>query len=312
MKPELLVLIPLKAEHVALISEHFQVHHVPDLADQAPERLAQYAQAPAVLTNGTIGCSAAQLAVLPKVELICALGAGFENIDLEAARQRGIAVANGAGTNDNCVADHAMALLLASVRSVVVADIHIRRGGWRDTLPALPNVSGKRMGVLGLGTIGRQIAKRGLGFDMEVGYHNRRRIEGEAFTYFDSAEGLAAWADYLMVVTPGGPSTRHLVNAKVFEALGPKGYVVNVARGSVVDTAALAHALKHGIIAGAGLDVYEGEPEAPTALLDLHNVVLTPHVAGNSPEATNASYQRFIGNATRYFAGQPMISPILA
>lgn len=311
MKPELLVLIPLKAEYAALIAGHFQVHYVPDIADHTPENLAQYAQAPVMLTNGTTGCSAAQLAVLPKVKLVCALGAGFENIDLEAARQRGVAVANGAGTNDNCVADHAMALLLASVRSVVVADTYTRRGGWRDGLPAFPNVSGKRMGILGLGIIGRQIAKRGLGFDMEIGYHNRRRIEGEAFAYFDSAEDLAAWADYLMVVTPGGPSTKHLVNAKVLEALGPKGYVVNVARGSVVDTAALAHALKQGVIAGAGLDVYESEPEAPTALLDLQNVVLTPHVAGNSPEATGASYQRFIDNATRYLAGLPMVSPIV-
>lgn len=310
MKPELLVLIPLKAEHVALISEHFQIHYVPDMADQAPERLAQYAQVPAMLTNGAIGCSAAQFAVLPKLELVCAIGVGYENIDLEVARQRRIAVANGAGTNDSCVADHAMALLLACIRRVVPGDTHIRQGGWRETLAPLPNVSGKRMGILGLGTIGRQIAKRSLGFDMEIGYHNRRQVEGEAFAYFDSAEELAAWADYLMVVTPGGAATRHLVNAKVLEALGSKGYVVNVARGSVVDTEALAHAVRHGTIAGAGLDVYESEPEPPVPLLDLQNIVLTPHVAGHSPEAIGAAYQRFIDNATRYFAGLPMVSPI--
>jgi lactate dehydrogenase-like 2-hydroxyacid dehydrogenase len=311
MKPELLVLIPLKAEHTALIAEYFQIHYVPDMTDQTPEKLAQYAQVPAMLTNGAIGCSAEQMAALPRLGLVCALGAGYENIDLEAAKQRGVAVANGASTNDNCVADHAMALLLACVRRVVSGDAHIRQGGWRETLPPPPNVSGKRMGILGLGTIGRQIAKRSLGFDMEIGYHNRRRVENEAFRYFGSAEELAAWADYLMVVTPGGAATRHLVNAKVLEALGPEGFVVNVARGSVVDTEALAHALRHGIIAGAGLDVYESEPEPPAPLLDLQNIVLTPHVAGHSPEAIGAAYQRFIDNATRYFAGQPMVSPIV-
>ncbi|HEY0295610.1 MAG TPA: 2-hydroxyacid dehydrogenase [Bordetella sp.] len=310
MKLDLLVLVPLDDENKASLANHFEIHHVPDKKDQAPQQLAQHAQVRAILTNGTVGCTAAQLAALPKVELVCALGAGYENIDLEAMRQRGITVGNGAGTNDNCVADHAMGLLLAAVRHIVQLDPYTRAGGWRDALGPLSNVSGKRMGILGMGIIGRQIAKRGLGFDLEIGYHNRRQIEGEPYAYFGSAKELAAWADYLIVVTPGGPTTRHLVNAEVLEALGPRGFVVNVARGSVVDTAALAAALKGGVIAGAGLDVYESEPKPPQALLELENVVLTPHVAGNSPEAIAASYQRFIDNAARYFAGQPLISPV--
>lgn len=310
MKPDLLVFVPLREGSRNIITDHFEVHYVPNEQDRAPERLAQYAQARAILTNGSVGCTAAQLAVLPKVELICALGAGYENIDLKAARERGIVVGNGAGTNDNCVADHAMGLLLAAVRRIVQLDPYTRRGGWRDNLVSPPNFSGKRMGILGMGTIGRKIARRGLGFDLEIGYHNRRPVEGESHAYFGSAGELAAWSDYLVVATPGGPATRHLVDAQVLQALGPKGYVVNISRGSVVDTAALAHALEHGVIKGAGLDVYEGEPELPAVLKNLDNLVVTPHVAGTSPEAMQASYQRFVDNATRYFSGQPLVSAV--
>lgn len=310
MKPDLLVLVPVKDEYREMIARHFEIHHVPDVRDQTPQRLAEHAQVRAILTNGTVGCRGELLTVLPRVELICALGAGYENIDLEAARQRGIAVGNGAGTNDSCVADHAMGLLLAAVRRLVPLDAYTRAGGWRDALPAPPNFSGKRLGILGMGTIGRKIARRGLGFELEIGYHNRRRIEDEPHAYFGSAKELAAWSDYLIVMTPGGAATHHLVDAEVLEALGPGGFVINVARGSVVDTTALANALKQGTIAGAGLDVYEGEPELPEILKDLRNVVLTPHLAGTSPEAAQASYQRFIDNATRHFAGQALVSAV--
>jgi len=310
MKPDLLALIPVKDEYREMMARHFEVHHVPDVRDQTPERLAVHAEVRAILTNGTVGCRGELLAVLPKVELICALGAGYENIDLQAARKRGIAVGNGAGTNDSCVADHAMGLLLAAVRRIVRLDAHARAGGWRNTVPEPPNFSGKRMGILGMGTIGRKMARRGLGFELEIGYHNRRRIEDEPYANFGSAKELAAWSDYLIVTTPGGPATHHLVDAEVLEALGPGGFVINVARGSVVNTTALAHALEQGVIAGAGLDVYEGEPQLPSILKDLHNVVLTPHVAGTSPEAARASYQRFIDNATRHFSGQALVSAV--
>lgn len=311
MKPSLLVLIPLKENARAAVAEHFEPLHAPVKTDwPAVFASPEAAGVRVVLTNGAVGMTAEQMAALPKLELVCALGAGYENIDIEEARRRGIAVANGAGTNDDCVADHAFSLLLAAVRSVVRLDAYCRAGGWRDALAPIPNVSGKRMGVLGLGTIGRKIVKRALGFDMEIGYHNRRRIDDVPHAYFGSPVELAEWSDYLMVVTPGGAATRHLVDAKVLAALGPKGFLVNVARGSVVDTAALAVALRSKTIAGAGLDVYESEPEPPAELLDLDNVVLTPHVAGMSPEATGASVQRFIDNATRHFAGQPMISPV--
>jgi D-3-phosphoglycerate dehydrogenase len=208
------------------------------------------------------------------------------------------------------VADHAFALLLAVVRDVPQLDQATRAGVWRDTLPMRPNVSGKRLGIVGLGNIGEKVARRGAGFEMEIGYHNRKPREGSPHQYFDSVEGLARWSDFLIVATPGGAGTRHLIDEAVFEALGPHGFVVNVSRGSVLDTAALAHALTAGTIAGAALDVYEGEPNPPGALLALRNVVLTPHVGGRSPEAITASVDNFLSNARRHFAGEPVLTPI--
>jgi lactate dehydrogenase-like 2-hydroxyacid dehydrogenase len=147
-------------------------------------------------------------------------------------------------------------------------------------------VSGKKLGILGLGTIGQKIAKRAAAFDMEVGYHNRKPREGSTHRYFDDLKSLAAWADFLVLAAPGGPATRHLVNAEVLDALGPQGYLVSIGRGSVVDTEALGAALREHRIAGAGVDVYESEPKRPEPLVGLDNVLLTPHMAGWSPEAT--------------------------
>jgi D-3-phosphoglycerate dehydrogenase len=145
---------------------------------------------------------------------------------------------------------------------------------------------------------------------MELGYHNRKPREGESMRYFESVTALAQWCDFLLIATPGGPGTKHLVDKAVLEALGPDGFVVNVSRGSVVDTEALAAALRAGTIAGAGLDVYEGEPHLPASLLELRNLVVTPHVGGRSPEAITASVQNFLANATRHFAGEPVLTPI--
>ena len=310
MKPTLLVLIPLNDESRACIAAAFDVVYAPDPASRAEAIASHGATVRAVLTNGTTGVKAVEVDQLPKLELISALGAGYENLPLDHARARNIVLVNGAGTNDHCVADHAFALLLAVVRDVPQLDRAAREGVWRNTLPMHPNVSGKRLGILGLGNIGQKVARRGAGFDMELGYHNRKPREGESMRYFDSATALAQWCDFLVIATPGGPATQHLVNKAVLDALGPNGFVVNVSRGSVVDTAALADALKAGSIAGAGLDVYEGEPHLPEALRELRNVVLTPHVGGRSPEAVMVSVQNFITNATRHFAGEAVLTPI--
>lgn len=309
-KPLLLVLHVLSDAHLSQLAQSFDVLYAPDAARCAEALAAHGPRVQAVLTVGAIGLSAAQMQAMPQLRWVGALGAGYENIDVAYARAHGIAVSNGAGTNDQCVADHAFGLVIAAVRGLVRLDRLTRQGVWRNDIPLPPNVSGKRLGILGLGTIGQKIARRAQAFDMPVGYHNRRPKDGVDFTYFDSVLALAQWADVLLVATPGGAGTRHLADAPVIAALGPQGYVVNIARGSVVDTAALAQALRTGALAGAGLDVYESEPLPPAELLDLDNVVLTPHVAGWSPEAVQATVDLFLDNAHRHFTGQPLVTPV--
>ncbi|WP_186058512.1 2-hydroxyacid dehydrogenase [Burkholderia gladioli] len=312
MKPTLLVLIPLRDDARAAIAAQFDLIHAPDEASRVQAVAEHGAKVEAVLTNGSTGLTEGELARLPGLVFLNALGAGYENLPVAAARRRGIAIAHGVGANDDCVADHAFALLLATVRGVVRLDAACRAGVWRDALPMQPNFSGKRIGIVGLGRIGAKIARRAAAFDLEIGYHNRRPREGAEFRYFPAVVELARWADYLVVATPGGADTRHLIDAAALAALGARGFLVNVSRGSVVDTAALAAALRDGRIAGAGLDVYEGEPEPPAELVGLDSVVLTPHVAGTSPEARDRTIELFLENAARHFAGQPLLTPLQA
>ena len=309
-KPVLLLLIPMRDEFLAQLRDHFDVRYAPTAPERTRAIAEQGASVQLILTNGTVGLRADEIDALPKLTFASAFGAGFENIDVEHARARGIALANGAGTNEDCVADHALALLLSAVRAIPRLDNATRHGVWRDALPLFPQVAHKRVGILGLGGIGRKIARRCEAFDMSVGYHNRSPREGLDYRYFDNAEALAQWSDFLIVAAPGGAATKHIVNAAVLKALGPEGFLVNISRGSLVDTAALALALESGELRGAALDVYEGEPTPPAALIDLQNIVLTPHIAGWSPEANQASLQCFIDNAALHLAGEPLRTPI--
>ncbi|MGX5662122.1 2-hydroxyacid dehydrogenase [Diaphorobacter nitroreducens] len=306
----LLILNGMTPQHLDQIGQRFDVCYAPTPDARAQAITQQGARFRAVLTIGAVGLTAQEIAAMPALELVCALGAGYENVALDAARARGIALANGAGTNDDCVADHAFGLLIAIVRGMRTLDQQCRAGVWRDAIGLPPNVSRKRLGIFGMGTIGHKIARRAAGFDMEIGYHNRSPRAEVPHRYFPSLQELATWCDVLVCATPGGASTRHRVNAEVLQALGPQGYLVNIARGSVVDTQALAAALRERRIAGAGLDVYESEPAPPQELVGLDNVLLTPHVAGWSPEAVQASVDRFLANAEGHFAGRGVVSPI--
>ncbi len=307
----LLLLVPIAAEHKALLLERFTVVEAPDPTSRAAAIAARGADFELVLTNGSVGFTAAEIAACPKLQLLAALGAGYENLDVAAAKAAGVLTSNGAGTNDDCVADHTLALLLASVRALPQQGRALRAGVWRDDLPLFPNFRGRRLGIVGLGGIGLKIAARAAAFGMVIGYHNRRPREGAGdATWFDSVTALAAWADDLVVATPGGAATRHIVNAEVLAALGAGGHVVNIARGSCVDTAALAAALQAGRIAGAALDVYESEPRPPEALLAFDNVILTPHVAGWSPQSIRATVENFIANVQAWQRGEALRTPI--
>jgi len=301
MKTSLLVLIALSEESKAIISEVFEIIYAPEQTSRITAIAGAAREVSIVLTNGTTGLTAQEMQTLTKLQLVCALGAGFENIDSAYADLHGIKIATGAGTNDDCVADHAMGLVLAVMRNIVQLDSACRQGVWRDALVMPPQLAGKRLGVIGLGTIGKKIARRAAAFDMEIAYFNRNPRSDVDYRYIGDPTQLASWCDVLVIATPGGAATRHLVGAPQLQALGPQGFLVNISRGSVVDTSALVAALRSGQLAGAGLDVYESEPHPPEDLLSFNNVVLTPHMAGWSPDAIKASVARFLHNAAQHF-----------
>ncbi|OLU33704.1 hydroxyacid dehydrogenase [Pseudomonas sp. PA15(2017)] len=310
MKPHLLILNPLSESSLARIAEHYRVTHAPGAEAREMAIAAHGDSVQAVLTIGTIGLTGEEIARLPLLGFIGTLGVGYEKVDLDAARARGIALSNGAGSNASCVADHAMALLLAAIRDVRRLDNACRAGIWRDALPMTDGVNGKRLGILGLGAIGEQLVRRAAAFDMPVGYHNRSPKADSPHRYFASVLELAQWCDCLVIAIPGGATTHHLIGADVLDALGPRGYLVNVARGSVVDTAALGVALREKRIRAAALDVYESEPLPPAELLDLDNLTITPHVGGNSPQALEQSLSQFLDNIGRHFRGERLLTPI--
>lgn len=257
----------------------------------------------AVVTNGSTGITGAQMDQLPGLEIICAFGAGYENIDIAAARQRGIVVTHAPGANDATVADHALGLMLALARGFTGLDAAVRRGEWHQARVERATLNGSRLGIIGLGRIGARIAARAAAFDMQVSYCTRAPRAELPWNHCADVEQLARDSDFLVAACPGGAATRHLVNAAVLKALGPEGFLVNISRGSVVDTAALMAALESGAIAGAGLDVFEGEPALPAALLKCRNTVFTPHIAGRSPASITAQTAMLLGSLAAHFGG---------
>lgn len=309
MTTTVLVLVENLNEYLPILEDSgFRLLRAPTAALRA-EAIARHAdEIEAVVTRGPLGFFAEEMDALPKLRIICVSGAGYEKVDVPAAEARGIQVTNGAGVNAPTVADHALALLLAVVRDIPQADASVRRSEWRKAM--CPSLAGKRLGIVGLGAVGLAIARRAAAFDIRVAYHNRRPRQDTEYDWYASVLELAEAADFLLLATPGGAATRHLVDAPVLKALGPQGYVVNIARASVVDTAALLDALQTRSIAGAALDVFDDEPNVPDAFKCLDNVVLTPHVAGLSPEASHDSVRLVADNLLAFFAGLPVLTPV--
>jgi lactate dehydrogenase-like 2-hydroxyacid dehydrogenase len=266
----------------------------------------------AVITRGgTAGITREMIYALPNLEIICTMAAGFDKVDMAAARERGIIVTHGPGTNATSVADHAIALMFSIARAIVYGDAAARRGDWQTSRGARPLVVGKTLGIMGLGRIGLLIAKRLSGLDLTILYHNRQRRKDAPYTYVSSLLELAARSDFLIIAAPGGADTLHAVNADVLEALGPSGYLINIARGSIVPTDALVAALKDRKIAGAAIDVFEGEPDLPPALREItDNLIVTPHMAGAAVEARAAIEELMLRNLNLHFSGQPVATPV--
>jgi len=267
-------------------------------------------QARVVVTTGMIGVSAAEMDSLPQLGLICTVGTGYENVDLAAARARGIGVTHAAGANAPAVAELAIGLLISVVRKIPPYLDAARAGRWRGDIPPQPMITGKRLGVFGMGGIGQRVARLGEAFGMGIAYCSRTPKPELPWPSFPTLRDLAAEVDCLVIAAPGGPETHHAVDAAVLTALGPGGYLVNVGRGEIVDTAALIEALRSGVIAGAALDVLETEPDIPPELLALPNAVVTPHIGGLSKDVQIISAERLLGNIDAYFAGEPLLSPV--
>jgi len=284
-------------------------HPDPELRDTPP---ANAGAIRAVITRGgTAGVSRAMIEGLPNLEIICTMAAGYDKIDLVAAREHGIVVTHGPGTNATAVADHAIGLLFGIARNIVYGDAAARRGDWKTSRGARPLVVGKTLGIFGLGRIGVLIARRLSGLDLDILYHNRTRRPDLPYTYVDSVKELAARSDFLVIAAPGGPGTLHAVDAEVLDALGPKGYLINIARGSIVATDALASALLEKRIGGAAIDVFEGEPDLPEILRNItENLIVTPHMAGAAVEARQAIEELMLRNLNLHFAGQPVATPV--
>lgn len=310
MTATVLVLVETINDYLPIL-EHQGFHLIlaPTPAERTQAISSQGRHIDAVLTRGPLGLSAAEIATLPNLKIICVIGAGYEQVDLQAASDRGITVTNGAGVNAPSVADHAMALLLALVRDIPRADAAVRRGEWPKIMR--PSLAGKRLGILGLGAVGMAIAKRAsAGFDMSISYHNRQVRNDVPYEFCATPTELARASDFLVICTPGGIGSQHLINKQALDALGPHGFIVNIARASVIVTADLISALEQRRIAGAALDVFDAEPQVPDALKALNTVILTPHVAGLSPEALQATVELVGQNLQALFSGRPVLTPV--
>ncbi|MBK7529463.1 2-hydroxyacid dehydrogenase [Piscinibacter sp.] len=297
----------------ARLAAEFDTHLLASEADPQAFLAAHGGEFEGFVTSAGVGFNAATLELMPKLRVVSSFGVGLDKLDLAAAKARGIAVGYTPDVLNDCVADLAMVLMLDVARRVSEADRYVRRGGWTTpgvaSYPLARKVSGAKLGIVGLGRIGQTIAKRAGGFEMDIRYHSRRPVEGAPWRHEPSLIELARWCDFLIVITAGGAGTKHLINAEVLDALGPRGFIVNVARGSVIDEAALVRALLDQRIAGAGLDVFENEPQVPTELFTLDNVVLLPHIASGTQETRQAMADRTYDNLQGFLRDGRMVSP---
>lgn len=302
-KPPPFFLEPLKAAFVV----HERLH---ETDPQEFSKLAPLIRG--IAGGGESAVSAALMGQLPSLEMVSIMGVGYDGVDVATALKRSIVVTHTPNVLNDEVADLAIGLMLSVARRIPQADQYVRSGRWGTdgAMPLARKVSGARLGIVGLGRIGQAIADRATAFGMSIAYTARSAKPGLAYPFYTSALALAAEVDFLVVITPGGAGTFHMINADVLKALGSRGYLINVARGSVVDEAALVDALQKGVIAGAGLDVFEKEPHPLEALSKLDNVVLTPHMASATGETRQAMADLAVANLQAHFSGRPALTPV--
>jgi len=311
MKPDVLIVAPWHPTTLEALDRNFVTHKLWLAADRKALLAACAERVRAIATSPFPRIDAGLIDALPKLEIISCFGVGVDRIDLDAAKRRNIIVTNAPNAMNDCVADLTLGLMIAVSRRMCQGDQFVRAGKWlKGALPLGHKVSGKRLGIIGMGRVGKVIARRAAAFDMVIAYHGRHRVPDSPYTYYERLVDLASNSDFLVAILPGGKETWHIVNEEVMRALGPKGILVNVARGSVVDEAALVKCLREGALGGAALDVFEDEPRVPEALLAMDNVVLQPHVGSATHETRTAMGQLTVDNLIAHFAGKPPLTPV--
>ncbi len=308
---EILILTQFYPPTLAELEREFTVHKLWSAPDPEAYLKEKCANVRGAVTTGLAGISRRQIEALPKLEIIASFGNPRGTVDLAAARARGVVVTNTPDSISKPVADLAMGLLLAVMRRICESDRFLRAGEWQErTMSMGSDLGGKTCGIVGLGRIGREVAKRAEVFGMSVCYHGPDRKQDAAYPYHADLEAMARSSDCLVITCPLTPETRGLVNARILDALGPGGFLVNVARGPVVDEQALIAALRDGRIAGAGLDVFWDEPRVPAALTGMENVVLAPHMGSSTREVREERGRKLMANLRAHFAGKPVLTPV--
>jgi lactate dehydrogenase-like 2-hydroxyacid dehydrogenase len=312
MKPEIIITARGHAGTMATLQSEFNAHLLADAPDRAAFLKQHAATVRGVATFGPMTVDGKFMDALPKLEIISNFGVGVDAINLDDAKKRGIIVTNTPDVLNEAVADTALALLLNTVRRFPQSEVYLRGANWasRGPYPLTTDAGGKVLGILGLGRIGEAIAKRAMACNMQIRYHNRRKKD-VPYPYDPDPVTLAKNSDVLMVVTPGGPETNKLVNARVLDALGPQGFLINIARGSVIDEPVLLRYLQEKRIAGAGLDVFADEPRVPPEFFTLENAVLFPHVGSATVETRKAMGDLQIENLRLHFAGKPVKTKVV-
>lgn len=309
-KPDVLMLNPMRPLVEAALEPHVTLHRYWQ-ADDKDAFLAEIGPRIRGMVAFVASCPRSLIEKLPALEIIASSAVGYDGIDVVAAAERGVVVTNTPDVLTEEVADLTLGLLLATLREIPRADAYLRAGEWpKAPYPLTGTLRGRSVGIVGLGRIGKAIARRVEGFGVPVSYHGRRAQAEVTYPYFPSVVELAKAVDVLIAVTPGGAETKHLIDAPVFEALGPNGVFVNVARGSVVDEQALIAALKNGTILAAGLDVFENEPNVPAELIALPNTVLLPHVASASVHTRDGMAQLAVDNILAWLGNKPPLTPV--
>jgi D-3-phosphoglycerate dehydrogenase len=311
-KPEILMIGAYPEWDMRPLADDYEIHRLWEAADRNAFLETVAPNIRAVATRGELGAQAALIDRLPRLEIIACYGVGVDAIDLARAKARGVRVTNTPDVLTEDVADMAMALTLATLRKVPQGDAYVRSGAWaKANMPLATSLGGKTIGLLGFGRIGRAVARRAKGFGVRIVYCDVAPAADAEGAYYPDAVALARASDVLIATVSGGEATRNLVNAKVFEALGPSGVFINVARGSIVDEDALIEALRRGVIAGAGLDVFWNEPNIDPRLLVFESVVVQPHQSSGTVETRKAMGKLVRDNLAAHFAGRPLLTPVV-